>query len=170
MKAKCIALLLCLSLLLGAALPCLAEPTLTGNTQLLYDAIRWNLNLPKQSTLVHAEEYLFKLNKDVTLNALLMEVTLSEDLEAMYGMGAKIIVIDLDTGEIIDYKNFDGNVMWPEGEITSKYDALHLLYNCYWSYLEGWNATIMSDHEFITPIAEDDVAAVNAALAEAFIR
>lgn len=170
MKNKLVSLILSLALLLGAALPCLAEPAFAGSAQLIYDAIRWNVNLPKQSTLLHAEEYLIKLTKEITLHALLMEVTLSDDLEAMYGMGGRIIVIDLDTGEIIDYKNFDGNVMWPEGEITSRYDALHLLYNCYWSYLEGWNATIMSDHEFITPVAEEDVAAINAALTKAFIR
>ncbi len=162
------------SLLLTVLLMCVvtaqAETSFTGNAQYIYDAIRWNLNLPKESMVMHAEEYLFKLNKEITLHALLMEVTLSEDLEMMYGRGGRLVLIDLDTGDIIDYKNFDGNVMWPDGDITSKYDALHLLYNCYVSYLEGYNENIMGEHEFITPIAEEDVAAINAALTEAFIR
>ncbi len=169
MAKKILSLLLLLALL-AVSVPSVAEAPFTGNTQLMYDAIRWNLNLPKQSMLTHAEEYLVKLNKEITLRALLMEVTLSPDLEMQYGLGGRLVLIDLDTGDIIDYKYFDGNVMWPEGDITSKYDALHLLYNSYLSYLEGYNETIMNDHEFLTPIAEEDIAAINAALAEVFIR
>ena len=169
MLKKFLAIFLLLALLTSFG-PSLAEASFIGNTQLMYDAIRWNLNLPKQSMLSHAEEYLFKLNKEITLHALLMEVTLSPELEMQYGLGARMIVIDLDTSDIIDYKNYDGNVVWPEGDITSKYDALHLLYNCYWSYLEGYNENIMGEYELITPIAEEEIAAVNAALTEVFIR
>lgn len=169
MMKKFISTLLVL-FLLAAALPGMAEEAFTGYTQLMYDAVRWNLNLPKQSTITRAEEYLVKLNKELTLHTLLMEVTLSPELEMQYGFGGRMLVIDLDTGEIIDYKNFDGNVMWPDGELTDKHTALHLLYNCYWAYLEGYNETIMSEHEFITPIAEEEIAAINAALAKVFIR
>lgn len=166
---KLLALLLLLAMLLSAA-PCTAETAFTGNAQIMYDAIRWNLNLPKQSMLTHAEEYLCKLNKELTLHALLMEATLSPDLEMHYGMGGRLVVIDLDSGEIIDYKTFDGNVMWPDGELTDKHTALHLLYSSYWSYLEGFNENIMSEHEFITPIPDADIEAINAALTEVFIR
>jgi len=157
--------------MLSVSIPAFAENSFAGNTQLIYDAIRWNLNLPKQSMLTHAEEYLFKMNKEITLHALLMEVTLSPELEMLYGTGGKIVLIDLDTGDMIDYKNFDGNVVWPDsGDVTSKYDALHLLYNAYWSCLDDYNDFIMSEYEFVTPISEEDVAAINTALTEAFIR
>lgn len=167
-KIVCL-LLLTLLLMLGACGIC--ESPLSGHAQTIFDAIRWNVNLPKQSTLVHAEEYQFRMTKEITLHTLLMEVTLSQELEAIYGMGGRLMLIDLDTGDLIDYKNFDGDVRWPdEGDVTSKYDALHLLYNCYWSYLEGYNEDIMSMHEFITPLAEEEISAVNAALTDAFIR
>lgn len=159
-----------LFVLLAASVPSIAETSFTGNTQLMYDAIRWNLNLPKESMLTHAEEYLYKITKEITLHVLLMEVTLSPELEMQYGLGGRLLVIDLDTGDIIDYKNFDGNVVWPDGEITSKNDALHLLYNGYWAYLEGHNEFIMGDHELIAPIAEKEIASINAALTKVFIR
>ena len=167
---KLLFLLMILIMFSSAALAT-EDATLSGNAQLIHDAIRWNLNLPKQSNVVRAEEYLFKLTKEITLRTLLMEVTLSEELEMMYGKGGKILLLDLDTLEIIDYKNFDSNVRWPDnGDVTSKYDGLHLLYNCYWSYLEGYNENIMSEFEFITPISEDEIAAINAALNAAFVR
>lgn len=169
MLKKILATLLLLALL-TASIPGLAEAPLTGNAQLIYDAIRWNLNLPKQSMLIHAEEYLYKLNKEITLHALLIEVSLIPELEMHYGLSGRLMVIDLDTGNIIDCKNFDGNVMWPEGDITSRYDALHLLYSNYWAYLEGYNENIMGEHEFITPVPEEDVAAINAALTDVFVR
>ncbi len=56
-------LFLFLVLLLTFVSPVLAESDLAGNNQLMFDAIRWNLNLPKQSTLVRADEYLVKLSK-----------------------------------------------------------------------------------------------------------
>ncbi len=167
---KKLAALLLLAALLATALPSLAEPAFSGNTQLMYDAIRWNLNLPKQSMLVSALEYLCKMGPDVQVHTLLMEVTTTTELEMQYGTAAKIILIDLDTGDIIDYTNFDGSVMWPDGELTDKNTALHLLFNSYWSYLEGYNSNIASDYEIISPISEADIAAINAALSEVFIR
>ena len=168
MKKTLCALLLVALLVLS--LPVLSEEALSGHAARIYDAIRWNVNLPKQSTVLHAEDYLFKLTKDITLNALLMEVSLSEDLQMMYGRGGGFMLIDLDSGEVIDYKTYDGNVRWPDGDVTSRYDALHLLYGGYWSYCEGYNENIMSMHEFITPLEQADVDAINAALTAAFIR
>lgn len=167
---KIIALLM-LCLLLPLAGLSEQEAALTGNAQLLYDAVRWNVNLPKQSNVIHAEEYLYKLTKEITLHAILAEVTISEEQEMMYGRGAHFILIDLDTGEIIDYKNFDGNVRWPDtGDVTSVYDALHLLYNGYWAYCEGYNEFIMGEHEFVFPMTEADVEQINAELNVVFLR
>lgn len=70
----------------------------------------------------------------------------------------------------MDYKTFDGNVMWPEGEVTDKTEALNLLFNGYWSYLEGYNQIIMTDREEIISIPEEDIQAVNDALKAVFIR
>ncbi|MBR6571598.1 MAG: hypothetical protein IKK75_14210 [Clostridia bacterium] len=168
---KCFALILAVMMLMSFSLTCLAETALSENARLIYETIRWNVNLPKTAMVQHAEEYLFKLTDEITLHALLMEITISEELEMMYGTGGRIVVIDLDTGEVIDYKNFDGNVLWPvEGEVTSKYDALHLMYNSYWSCLDGYNDRIMSDFEFLTPIPDEEIAAINAALTSCFIR
>ena len=168
---KWIAMILAVCMAAMGVLPALAETNaLSGNAQRIFDEIRWNVNLPKQATVVHAEEYLFKLTKEITLHTLMAEVTVNEDLEMMYGTGAKVIIIDLDTGDVIDYKNFDGNIMWPEGEITSRSDALHLLFNSYCSCLEGYNDMLMSEFEIIMPLADEEVAAINATLAEVFIR
>ena len=167
---KLLASLIVLTMLSLSALTAYGE-SLSENARTVYEAIRWNPNLPKQSNVIRAEEYLFKLTKQITLRALLAEVTLSEELEMMYGAGGRLLVIDLDSGELIDYKNFDSDVRWPdEGEVTSKYDGLHLLYSCYWSYLEGYNENIMSEFEFVTPFAEEEIAAINAALNADFIR
>ena len=169
MKKMLLALLLVCSLLFSISAQ--AENTLTEKNQLMFDAVRWNLNLPKESQILHAEEYLFKMMADLTLHALLMEVSLSEVLENMYGTGGRIVLIDMDTGNVIDYANFDGNVRWPDsGDVTSKYDALHLLYNHYWSYVEGYNENIMSVHEFIMPVAQEEIDAVNAELKMMFVR
>ena len=117
------------------------------------------------------EEYLLKLTKEITLHTLLVEVTLSEELEMMYGAGARILVIDLDTLECIDYKNFDPDVRWPdEGDVASKYDGLHLLFNSYWSHIDGNNEFIMGEFEIIFPVSEADVTAINDALNAVFIR
>lgn len=169
MLKKLLSILLLL-LLLTTALPTMAEAVFEGNPQLMYDAIRWNLNLPKQATIVRAEEYSVELSKAVTLHALLMEVAVTPEMEMMYGMASKIVVIDLDTGDLLDYKTFDGNVMWPEGEVTDKTEALNLLFNGYWSYLEGYNQIIMTDREEIISIPEEDIQAVNDALKAVFIR
>lgn len=165
---KWIVLVLTVCMLAGCMLPAVAESALTGNAQIIFDAVRANMNLPKNCTVVRAEEYLNKHNKELTTHALLMVVTQSEEVENIYGFGGRLMVIDLDTGDVIDYKNFDGNVTWPDGELTSRYDAMHLLYNCYWSYVEGYNPTVMDDREFLTPLAEEEIAAINAELAKVF--
>jgi len=172
MKKRLLTFLTILCLLLTVAFPVQAESAeMSANAQLLFDTIRWNLNLPKQSMVQHAEEYLFKLSKQITLHTLMAEVSVSEDMEMQYGAGSRIILIDLDTCEVIDYKNFDGNVRWPDtGEVTSKYDALHLLYNAYWSCLDGYNDMLMSEFAILMPLSDEDVAAINAALTEVFIR
>lgn len=172
MKKNCVLMVMLVLLVLMAIAPAgLAEANLSGNSQILHDAVRWNLNLPKQSQVVRAEEYLFKMTKEITLHTLLVEVAVTPELEMQYGFGSKILVVDLDTGLIIDYKNFDGDVRWPdEGEVIAKEDALNLLYNGYWAWLEGYNECIMSMHEFITPFAEEEIAAINASLTEIFIR
>ena len=146
-----------------------AENALTAHAQLILDTVRWNNNLPKNAAVLHAEEYLLKMNKHVTLHTLLVEVTAFDETESLYGRQSHLMVIDLDTGNLIDFKNFNGDITWPDGVITSKEDALHLLFNCYISYLEGWNEGLMDfDHEIITPIPEEDIAAINEALKTIF--
>lgn len=168
MMKKLFAVLLCAVMMTGW---CCAETVLPGHAQLAYETIRWDVNLPKTAELVSANEYLFKMTKEITLHALLMEVRLSDDLEAMYGTGGRLMLVDLDSGMVIDYKTYDQNVRWPDsGDVTSTYDALHLLYGSYWGYMDGGNEFIMSEHEFVTPMAEEDVAAVNAALEATFRR
>lgn len=169
MKNKLL-LILVLALMLTHCAPSLAEPAFSGNTQLIYDAIRWNLNLPKQTMLVSAQEYLCKMSKEVQVHTLLLEVSVTPDLEMMRGNAARIVLIDLDSGSMIDYASFDGDVMWPDGELTDKNTALHLLFNCYWAYLDGYNPNIFSEHEILFPISDADVAAINDALKEVFIR
>ena len=165
---KWIVLVLTICMLASCLLPAAAESTLTGNAQIIFETVRANMNLPKNCTVIAADEYLIKHNKELTQHALLVQITQSEDVEMMYGNGSKMLVIDLDTGDVIDYKNFDGNVCWPNGDLTDRYTAQHLLYNCYWSYVDGSNDMVMSEHEFLTPLAEEEIAAINAELALVF--
>ena len=64
MKKNVCLLLLTLLLMLGACGIC--ESPLSGHAQTIFDAIRWNVNLPKQSTLVHAEEEISAVNAALT--------------------------------------------------------------------------------------------------------
>ena len=167
-KLLSVFLLMCL---LVTAIPCQAEATLAGHAQLIFDTVRWNVNFPKDAMVLHAEEYLLKMNKHVTLHTLLMEVYVSEDMDNMYGRASHLLIIDLDDGTVIDYKNFNGDIMWPDGDVTSKEDARHLLFNSYISYLEGWNEGVMDvEHEFITPLSEEDSVAINRELTALFIK
>ena len=165
---KWIVLLVALCMLAGCMLPAAAENALTGNAQIIFDAVRTNMNLPKNCTVIRAEEYLIKHNRELTMHALLLQITQCEEAEMLYGNGCKLMVIDLDTGDVIDYRSFDDNVRWPDGDLTDRYTAQHLLYNCYWSYLDGNNPTVMSETEFLTPLAQEEIAAINAELARVF--
>ena len=55
---RLLALLICAVMLNGF---CFAEDTLTGQAQLAYETIRWDVNPPKTAELVSANEYLFKI-------------------------------------------------------------------------------------------------------------
>jgi len=149
----------------------LAEPSLSGNAKLIYETIRWNLNLPKQTTVSRAEECIGTFKPDTPIHVLLMEVSVTPDLEMLYGESAKIILIDLDSGYVIDYANYDMNAMLVDGEVTDKNAVLHLLYGWYWMYLDGTNAGILDeDDEIILPVTQTEIDTINDALKTAFIR
>lgn len=163
---RLIALFLALMLLLSTA--AVAEEALSGNAKVMYDAILWDVNLPKTANILRADEYLVKLSSSVTLKALILKVTMSDLQENMYGNSAGIMVIDLDDGTVIDRFTVDDNVMWPD-EITDKTLALNLLFNCYDAFTQGYNPFVMSEFEFLTPIADEEIASVNAALNAHFL-
>lgn len=170
MKKK---MLLVVALILSIMLPLnsLSESALSGNALRVYDAIRWNLNLPKQTMVSHAEEFIGIFLPDTPVHVLLMELTVTPDLEMLYGESSKIVLVDLDSETVIDYATIDMNAMLIDGEVTDKNTVLHLLYQWYWMYLDGTNSSILSeDDEIILPLTDAEITAINDALKAAFVR
>lgn len=164
---RMLSLALALMMLFSAA--AMAEETLSENGKIIFDAVRCDMNLPKDACVLSAHEYLVKLNASVMLNALILKVSTFPLMENFYGNSAGIMVIDLIDGAVIDRLTVDENAMWPDGDITDKNLALNLLFHCYDAYTLGYNPFVMSEFEFLFPLAEDDIAAVNQALSACFL-
>lgn len=163
MKRKLISLLV-ITLLVCSCL-CASAEGLTGHAAPLFETVKWAPEFPKNAQILRAEEFLCKMTDDQQVHVLLAEVTQNPDIEMMYGASSRLLLIDLDTMEVIHYKNFVEHL----GDITTHEEALRSLFNHYWSYVDGANTFIYADHEIVFPVSEEDITAVNAALNAYFL-
>ena len=153
------------------SLPCLAESSLSGNAQLIYETVRWNLNLPKKTKVIQAHELKGTFSRNNPVHVLLMELDVTSELQLFLGYTSKLILIDLDSGYVIDFTNYDYDVVLIDGRVTDKKEVLNLVFGWYWLYLEGTNYSILNeDDEILLPVSEADIAAINDALTAAFVR
>ncbi|MBE5801846.1 MAG: hypothetical protein E7319_06115 [Clostridiales bacterium] len=169
MKRTLATLFLLVALVLSCCFPAMAESagaaSFTGNQQTLFEAVKWNVDFPKNAQILQATEYLCKID-DLQMHLLLAEVTQNENIETLFGKGSRILLIDLESGEIITHTN----CVWPESsDIHSKEDALNMLFSCYFSYLEGYNPFIFADHEITFPLTPEEISAINSELNHYFM-
>lgn len=130
-----------------------------------YEAVKWNVDFPKNAQILQAMEYFCKAEGH-PLRLMLLELTQNEHIENLFGNAARLLLIDLETGESITYANFT----FPEGSSApSKQETLHILFNHFVSYVEGYNPQIYADHELIFPLTPEEISAVNAALSQHFM-
>lgn len=167
MKKRVLAVIIAMILLLGLNISFAEEASVfNAHQKLLFETVKWNVNLPKDAQILHAEEYICKMTQDIPVRVLLAEITQNPDIEMMYGTSSRLLLIDLETMQVVDHKS----VVWPESsDIATKEEALNMLFSCYDSYLQGYNEFIYADHEIVTPVAEDEIAAINEALNHYFL-
>ena len=141
-------------------------PSFQGHQALVYDTVRLSTALPKDAQVIAAIDYLCKI-ENFQLHLLLIHTTQSPLIEQHYGFGARILIVDLETGKTYSYTDLS----YPEGEpITSKEDALNYIYGGYDGYLQGFNAFIYRDAEIAYPMGDEELAAVNEALKAHFLQ
>lgn len=151
-------------LLMTAALPACAVSD-QDLPELLFETVKWSVDFPKDAQIVKATEFLCKVG-DFQLHLLLAEVTQHEETNNMYGTSSRILLIDLDTGSIINYKN----IVWPEEfSIATREDALFVIFAGYDSYMLGYSPFIFAEHEITFPLAQEVIDDINARLAEHFL-
>jgi hypothetical protein len=129
-----------------------------------FETVKWNADFPKDAQLIQAMEYFCKVEGH-QLRLMLLEVTQNENLVNIFGNAARLLLVDLETGETVTYANF-----YETTEVTTKQDALNLLFNHFFSFIEGYNPQIFADHELIFPLSQEEISEVNAALNQHFIR
>ena len=153
------------------SLPSLAESTLSGNAQLIYETVRWNLNLPKKTKVVQAQELIGTFKPNTPVHVLLMELDITPEMQMLWVRASTLILVDLDSGYMIDYTNYDYNAAVVDGIVTDKKVVLNLIFGWYWLYLDGSNSSIVDEEDdIVIPVSEADIAAINDALTAAFVR
>ena len=89
------------------------------------------------------------------------DATQNETINSIYGVGSKILMVDLDNGNAYTYQN----VSYPESsEIASKEDAVRLMYGAYDSFLNGYNEYVWSDQEIVYEVSSEAIEQINEAL------
>jgi len=169
MKRSPIRRFLSLMLALLLLLPTFAIAESTGFTQnqtLVFEAIKWSNDFPKNAQVLQATEYLCKID-DMQLHLLLVQATQNETVFSIQDNGSTLMLIDLDSDTTITYTN----CVWPESsEIATKEDALNMLFSCWDSYTRGYNPSIFADHEITFPLSAEEIQGINAALAATFTK
>lgn len=128
-----------------------------------YEAVKWNADFPKNAQIIQAMEYFCKIEGH-QLRLMLLELSQNEVIETMYGQSARLLLVDLETGEAITYANFQEAM-----EVSTRQDALNLLFNHFCSYIEFHPSQIYADHELIFPLSQEEITEVNAALIHHFM-
>lgn len=149
-------------------LPCLsacAEESFNARQQLVFDTVKYCNDVPKQAQITGACEYYCKV-EGYPLRALIIGVRQTEHIANHFGLAARVILLDTDTGEVVTYTTFRE----PMGEVTSASDALHLLFNHVISLTMDQAEQIYADHEMLFWLSIEEVRAVNDALTQHFTR
>ena len=165
---RILAMLLMVGLLLSVAAVAEGETgnQLSDNARIVYETIKYSVDFPKDAQVKSAMEYLCKIDQ-MQMHLLLVEATQNENIEMLFGRSAGILLINLETNEVITYSNF---VSPESSEINSEADAMNLLYNSYSAYLEGYNEFIWTDSEIIFPLSETEIDSINSELTQFFTK
>ena len=161
-------LALCLAACL-LTLPMLSVAESAGfspNQTAVFEAVKWSNDFPKNAQVTNAIEYLCKVEGH-QLHLMLLQLTQNETILSIQDNSSTLMLIDLDDGNAITYTN----CVWPESsDITSKEEALYMLFSCWDSFTRGYNPIIFADHEIIYPLSAEEIAAINTALAAHFAK
>ena len=163
--ALTLAILLFLSLICALAQAAPADD-FNDNQSALFEAVCWNVDFPKNAQIQEAIEYLCKTD-GIQVHLLLARVSKNPDIFNIYGNQSKLMLIDLESDTVITY----ANCTWPENaQITDKDILLNVLFSHWDSYTLGYNPFVYMDSEIVFPVNAEEIAAVNAALTERFIK
>lgn len=136
------------------------------NQSALFEAVCWNMDFPKNAQIQEAIEYLCKTD-GIQVHLLLARVSQNPDIFNMYGNQSELMLIDLESDTVITY----ANCTWPENaQITDKDILLNVLFSHWDSYTLGYNPFVYMDSEIVFPVSAEEIAAVNAALTERFVK
>ena len=163
---RMLALCLAACLLTLPALSIAESDAFTPNQTAVFEAVKWSHDFPKNAQVTNAIEYLCKV-EDHQLHLMLLQLTQNETILSIQDNSSTLMLIDLDDGTTITYTN----CVWPESpEITSKEDALNMLFSCWDSFTRGYNPMIFADHEITYPLSAEEIAAINTALTAHFAK
>ena len=164
---KTMAVILCMVLLLTAGVSLAEEPAFEGNQALVFETMKWCLDIPKDARALHAMEYENTIEGQA-VHVLLIHITQNEAISRLYGNSACIVMVDLDTMDVYTY----ANLTYPEsGEIASKEDALKITFACYDSIIQGINEGMWGGpDEKYTELTAEELEAVNQALMAHFVQ
>ena len=136
------------------------------NQTAVFEAVKWSNDFPKNAQVTNAIEYLCKVEEH-QLHLMLLQLTQNETILSIQDNSSTLMLIDLDDGNAITYTN----CVWPESsDITSKEEALYMLFSCWDSFTRSYNPIIFADHEIIYPLSAEEIAAINTALAAHFAK
>ena len=141
-------------------------PVFQGKQQVVFDTLKWSDAFPKSAQVISAMEYFCKA-EEYQMHLMLIHATQNETVQNMYGFGAQILMLDMDDGNVYSYQN----ISYPEtSEISSKEEALRLIYSAYDSFLNGYNEFVFSDQEIVYEISAEELDQINEALAMYFTK
>jgi len=136
------------------------------NQALVFETVKWCNDVPKNAQVLAAREYTGDF-EGIEIHTLLIHTTQDENINMMFGMSSEIIIVDLETGDVYTYKNLS---MPETGEISSREDALSMVYNCYDSFLQGYNDGYWVGRQNFIDMPAEDIEAINAELSAHFVK
>ena len=155
---------LSLLLLIMMLLPCLCAqaegPAFNQRQQMLFDAVRYCNDLPKDSQVISAMEYFCKVEGQ-QLRLMLMNCTQTEHIANHFGIASTLVLLDTETGDVISYTN---HVPYEGHPVASKLDAMNLVFSAYSSYVSFGAEQICTDSELCFPLSAEELNVVNQAL------
>ena len=144
------------------ACTCGADAGLTGNTALIFNAVKNCQDMPKSARVISAQDFICKMSDTTTARYLLIHVSQTEFNANHFGTCSQIILVNMDTEETWTYANVDMNAF---PDVIQPENAHIALFNSYDSYLQGYNDFIWwADGEIVTPVSDADIEAINSAL------